>query len=138
MSSREWLFRLEDILDALNRIQDYIKGLDIQQFEADQRTIDAVVRNLAIIGEAARHIPNSIIQEHPVIPWKYMRDMRNILIHEYFGIDTGIIWQTITQDLPMLLSAAVNKNYPPKPTESNLEAQLWTARPLLFLHVFLP
>lgn len=104
MSSREWLFRLEDILEALERIHGYVKGLDLQQFEADQRTIDAVVRNLEIIGEAARHIPDSITQEYPLIPWRYMRDMRNILIHEYFGIDTGIIWQTIAQDLPVLQS----------------------------------
>ena len=104
MSSREWLFRLEDILDALERIQRYIQGLDLSKFEADQRTIDAVVRNLEIIGEAARHIPDSVIQEYPTIPWRHMRDMRNILIHEYFGLDTSIIWQTIAYDLPILKS----------------------------------
>jgi uncharacterized protein with HEPN domain len=92
MSSREWLFRLEDILDALENVQKYIEGLDLQQFKSDQRTIDAVVRNLEIIGEAARHIPNTIIQEYPHIPWKHIRDMRNVLIHEYFGVDISIIW----------------------------------------------
>lgn len=101
MSSREWLFRLDDTLDALRRIQSYIKGLNLQQFEEDQRTIDAVVRNLEIIGEAARHIPDSVLQEYPDIPWRYMR---NMLIDKYFGVDTGIIWQTITHDLPILQS----------------------------------
>lgn len=104
MSSREWLFRLEDILDALERIQNYIKGLDLVKFETDQKTIDAVVRNLEIIGEAARHIPDAVIQEYPNIPWRHMRDMRNILIHEYFGLDTSIIWETISYDLPILKS----------------------------------
>ncbi len=104
MSSREWFFRLEDILDALERIQQYTDGLNLQKFESDQRTIDAVVRNLEIIGEAARHIPEPLVQEYPLIPWKYMRDMRNLLIHEYFGIHTGIIWETITNDLPPLQS----------------------------------
>lgn len=102
MSSREWLFRLEDILDSLERIQNYIKGFDLHKFEVDQRTMDAVIRNLEIIGEAARHIPESIVEEYPNIPWRHIRDMRNILIHEYFGIDTTIIWQTITYDLPRL------------------------------------
>jgi uncharacterized protein with HEPN domain len=102
MSSREWLFRLDDILDALGRIQQYTLNLDLQLFESDQRTIDAVVRNLEIIGEASRHVPESIVREYAHIPWKYMRDMRNILIHEYFGIHTEIIWQTIVHDLPPL------------------------------------
>ncbi|MBP9692870.1 MAG: DUF86 domain-containing protein [Alphaproteobacteria bacterium] len=104
MSSRDWLFRLEDILDALRLVQQYIKDLDFQQFESDQRTKDAVIRNLEIIGEAARHIPNFIVQEYPNIPWRHIRDMRNILIHEYFGIDMDIIWQTLIHDLPFLQS----------------------------------
>lgn len=108
MSSREWLFRLEDILEALERIQRYSVGLDLQQFATDQRTFDAVIRNLQIIGEAARHIPNSILQQYPDVPWRHMQDMRNILIHEYFGIDVGIIWQTIVHDLPTLRSQLEN------------------------------
>jgi uncharacterized protein with HEPN domain len=104
MSSREWLFRLEDILDALERIDEYIQGLDLQTFEADQRTIDAVVRNLEIIGEAARHIPGFIVQAYPTVPWRHIRDMRNLLIHEYFGVDLKIIWRTISYDLPFLRS----------------------------------
>ncbi len=91
MSFREWLFRVDDILDALVRIQQYIHGFDLQKFESDQRTIDAVIRNLEIIGEAARHIPEFITSEYDDIPWRYMKDMRNILIHEYFGVHTEII-----------------------------------------------
>jgi hypothetical protein len=102
MSSRDWLFRVDDILEAIERIHYYTSDLDLKKFQEDQRTIDAVVRNLEFIGEAARHIPNSICTSRPEIPWKNMRDMRNLLIHEYFGIHTGIIWETINQDLPYL------------------------------------
>ena len=61
-----------------------------------------MVRNLEIIGEAASHIPATIIEKYPDVQWKYMKGMRNILIHEYFGINTEIIWQTIKRDLPLL------------------------------------
>jgi uncharacterized protein with HEPN domain len=102
MSSREWIFRLDDILNALERVEEYTKGLDFKKFEADQRTIDAVIRNLEVVGEAARHIPEVITVDYPSVPWRSLRDMRNILIHEYFGIHTEIIWETICQDLPDL------------------------------------
>ena len=102
MSSRDWFFRIEDILDALGRINQYIQGIDLDQFKSDQRTIDAVVRNLEIIGEATRHIPEPIIQNHHQIPWKYMMGMRNLLIHEYFGVNVEILWQTVKHDLPPL------------------------------------
>ena len=118
MSSRLWLFRLEDILDSLERIQQYIQDINLQEFKSDQRTIDAVVRNLEVIGEAARYIPESIVEEYPDVPWKYMRDMRNVLIHEYFGIHTEIIWQTITHDLP-LLKTQLKKIIRDKPPKSN-------------------
>lgn len=104
MSSRDWLFRLDDILESLERINEYTEGLNLQDFEEDQRTIDAVVRNLEIIGEGTRLIPNFIEKEYPTVPWRHMRDMRNILIHEYFEVDIEIIWQTISQDLPFLKS----------------------------------
>jgi uncharacterized protein with HEPN domain len=79
MSSREWMFRLEDILDALERIHQYTHEIDFGKFKSDQRTIDATIRNLEVIGEAARHVPGSITQEYSEIPWKYMIGMRNLL-----------------------------------------------------------
>ena len=102
MSSRVWFFRIEDILEALGRIDQYTQGIDFDQFKSDQRTIDAVVRNLEIIGEAASHIPELIIQNNHQIPWKYMKAMRNLLIHEYFGVNVEILWQTVKHDLPPL------------------------------------
>jgi uncharacterized protein with HEPN domain len=90
------------MLEALERINLYCEGLNLQSFMQDQRTIDAVIRNLEIIGEAVKHVPEDIIQEYPSIPWQLIKGMRNILAHEYFGVDNEILWQTITQDLPPL------------------------------------
>ena len=101
--SREWRFRLEDILSAAERILEYTQGMDAKTFAQDQRTVDAVIRNLEIIGEAARHIPPEVKEKFPELPWEEMRAMRNMLIHEYFGVDLWIIWQTIQQDVPSLI-----------------------------------
>ena len=101
MPPRDWRLRVEDILDAADRIEAYIAGLDFGQFQADRKTVDAVIRNLEVIGEAAGHLSRA--QEVPCdIPWTDVSGMRNILIHEYFGVDLGIVWQTITVDLPLL------------------------------------
>ena len=103
MSPRDWKYRLEDIVDALNTVALYIKGMDYQEWESDQKTIDAVVRNIEIIGEAATHVPEMIQQQNPNVPWEQMRGIRNMLIHEYFGVDIEIVWKTASQDLPILL-----------------------------------
>jgi len=95
-------FAWKDILGAIANIENYVAGLDFDQFRADQKTVDAVVRNLEVIGEATRHLSTN--QEAPPvdIPWTDIAGMRTILVHEYFGVDLTIIWQTITQDLPAL------------------------------------
>ena len=104
MPPRDWRLRVEDILDAAANIQTYIAGLTFDQFQTDRKTVDAVVRNLEVIGEAARHLV-ALRQDLPGdIPWSDVAGMRNILTHEYFGVDLGIVWQTITGDLPMLRS----------------------------------
>lgn len=78
------------------------RGLTFDQFQSDEKTIDAVVRNLEMIGEAVRHLM-TISDELPVvIPWADIAGMRNILVHEYFGVDLQIVWQTASKDLPML------------------------------------
>jgi uncharacterized protein with HEPN domain len=71
-------------------------------FENDDKSIDAVLRNLEIIGEAARHIPREVRERFPDIPWAEMQTMRNIVIHEYHGVNLRIIWQTVERDLPLL------------------------------------
>jgi uncharacterized protein with HEPN domain len=98
----EWWLRVQDIIDSLDRVSNYLSGMNSEMFEQDHRTRDAVVWNLAVIGEAARLVPVEIQEENPNIPWAKMRGMRNVLMHEYFGIDDGIVWETATRDLPRI------------------------------------
>ena len=102
MSPRSWKFRIDDINDALDRIFQYVQGLDYVDWLKDQKTIDAVIRNLEVIGEAAAKVPQEIQDKYSDIPWYQMKGMRNILIHEYFGVDNEMLWNTIQDDLPKL------------------------------------
>jgi uncharacterized protein with HEPN domain len=83
---------------------EYTRNLDFENFKSDTKAVDAVVRNFEIIGEAAAHMPEEIVAGHPEIPWQDMRDMRNVLAHEYFGINEKIVWNTIQDDLSLVLS----------------------------------
>ena len=101
MPPREWKFRLQDILEEIDRIYRYTQDMDYGAWQRDEKTVDAVIRNLEIIGEAASHIPAEIEEKYYKIPWKEMRGIRNILAHEYFGVDLEVIWRTIQEDLPL-------------------------------------
>lgn len=103
MPPRRWDIRIHDILPSIAKIQEYTNSLDSHSFQGDSKTVDAVVRNLEIIGEAARHVPEDITGKHPEIPWQDMSDMRNLLSHEYFGVNKKIVWDTVTNDLPALV-----------------------------------
>jgi len=110
---RDWRLRLEDILEALGAIEAYVRGMTYDAFLVDRRTIDAVVRNLEVIGEAARHIPPDVRDRFPDVAWADMSDMRNVLIHQYFGVDLPIVWKTVQSDLPPLaplLRAVLNQS----------------------------
>ncbi|MEK6646159.1 MAG: DUF86 domain-containing protein [Candidatus Firestonebacteria bacterium] len=102
MSKRESRLYLEDIKDSIGKIERYIKDLSFDEFTEDDKTIDAIVRNLSIIGEAARNIPEDIKLKNPDIAWIEIIGMRNKITHEYFGIDEDILWKTIKEDLPIL------------------------------------
>lgn len=102
MPPREWRIRIEDILGAIDLVREYTEGMDRGTFGADRRTVDAVVRNLIIIGEAANHVPDEVVAAHPGIPWARMRGMRNLAVHEYFGVDDDVLWDTVTGNLPEL------------------------------------
>ena len=102
MPPRDWTFRIEDILAAIEKIGRYTEGLNFEAFAADDRTVDAVIRNLEIIGEAATHIPQEIQLHYPDLPWSEMRGIRNLLIHEYFGVSLPILWETARKNLPPL------------------------------------
>ncbi len=96
---------LKDILQAIKKIEKYTKGLSLAVFKQDSLIKDAVLRNLSIIGEAANHIPSSTKKSIVDIEWRKIIDLRNILIHEYFGIDDEIIWDVVENKLPELKRA---------------------------------
>ncbi len=99
---RDWRFRVRDILAAVRAVAAYTEGMTFEDFVADGRTRDAVVRNLLTLGESVRWIPDVILEAHPAVPWRTMRGVRNVVVHEYFGVDDAILWQTVQGDLPPL------------------------------------
>jgi len=103
MPPREWTFRIQDILDAMGKIQRYTSGSNLEAFENDEELIDAVVHNLTVIGEAANHVPSEITARETGIPWRQMIDLRNYSVHAYWNLRPAVIWDTIQNDLPPLL-----------------------------------
>lgn len=99
---------LNDILESITDIEDFTKGMTFEGFSKDRKTIKAVVRSLEVIGEAGNKIPENIQESYSEIPWPEIVGMRNRLIHEYFGVDIDIVWQTISEDLGHL-KAVVKK-----------------------------
>lgn len=102
MSERNTILYLSDIREAIEKIDEFVKPMSFEAFSRDARTIDAVVRNIEVIGEAARHIPENLRLAYPTVPWKQIVGARAKVVHEYFGIDIEIIWKTIQEDLPIL------------------------------------
>lgn len=102
--TRDARLYLSDILESITKIQRYTEDLTFEGFAANSMIIDAVVRNLEIIGEAANHIPDDILSMYPEVPWFEMKGMRNIMAHEYFRVDLKIVWMTIRESLPSLVS----------------------------------
>ena len=100
MKTKNHRLYLEDILEALEKIQRYVKGLNYDTFAKNDMAVDAVIRNLEIIGEAAKNLPEDIKNKNADIPWKRMIGLRNIAVHEYFGVDLSIIWEVVTKNLP--------------------------------------
>ena len=103
MPARGWSLRINDILDAIAAIEGFTQGMDLATFAGDRRTIDAVLHNLMAIGEGANHVPDDVVLAHPEIPWRDMRDMRNVVVHEYFGVNKEIIWDTVCLNPPPLV-----------------------------------
>ncbi len=104
MSKRQPYLLIEDIIDSGNKILEYTKGLTFEEFTKDSKTIDAVIRNFEIIGEAANRLPDSFKEEHTQIDWHRIRGFRNRIVHDYFGIDYEIVWQIKEGFLPQTLS----------------------------------
>ncbi len=102
MSNRPINLLLSDIIESIDRVTQYIEGMSFDSFSSDQRSVDAVVRNLEIIGEAANRLPDDFKEKHSQVEWYKVVGLRNRIIHDYFGIDLQIIWQIIHVDLPLL------------------------------------
>lgn len=105
MSERDIQLYLDDILDSGNAIMEYVKGMSSDDFYNDRKTYSAVVREFEIIGEAVGNLPDGIKQRRAEVEWQDIKDFRNLLIHEYFGVDLEIVWKVIHDDLPVLMNA---------------------------------
>jgi len=105
VSPRDWHERIQDILDAIAEIQTFTRGMDFDTFRADAKTLKAVELDFIVIGEAANQIPDEVEEMYPQVPWSLMRAMRNRLVHVYFSVDEHLLWQTVQNDLTVLVPA---------------------------------
>jgi uncharacterized protein with HEPN domain len=101
--SREYRLYLEDMRVSCEKVLRYTRGLTFEQFVQDEKTFDAVVRNLEIIGEAAKQIPVDMRARYPQVEWRKIAGLRDVIAHEYFGIDEDILWDVVGNRVPALL-----------------------------------
>lgn len=101
--NREWRFYLDDMIGFAQKVQLYTEGMAQADFTASGLNYDATLRNLELIGEVATHIPDTVREAHPEVPWRLIIATRNRLIHAYLGIDDDTIWSIIQDDIPSLL-----------------------------------
>jgi len=105
MSERDFRLYLVDILDSGSAVLAFVKDLSFEEFCNDRKTSSAVIREFEIIGEAIGKLPDELKQKRPDVEWQDIKDFRNLLIHEYFGVDMEIVWKVIQEDLPVLMNA---------------------------------
>lgn len=100
--SREIIDYIDDLLTSVIDIEEFIRGMTYEKFAKDKKTFNAVIRSLEVLGEAAKHIPKSFRQKYPDIPWDKMAGMRDVLIHDYMGVDVKTVWKVASERLPEL------------------------------------
>ncbi len=105
LQERDFTQFLQDILDAIDDVEGFIKEMEFNEFSGDKKTIYAVMKALEIIGEAKKNLPDTLKNEYPDIPWKFMAGIRDKVVHVYFVVDIPIIWSTAKKDLPSLKSS---------------------------------
>ena len=103
MSKRQPALLIEDILESCNKILEYTSDMSFEEFTSDSKTIDAVIRNFEIIGEAANRLPEEFKQEHSSVDWHKIRGFRNRIVHDYMGIDYSIVFEIKMNFLPQLI-----------------------------------
>jgi uncharacterized protein with HEPN domain len=99
---REVTFLLQDIVDGIERIEEYVDGLSAADFAQDEKGQDAVLLRLQVIGQAVKSLPVDFRSAHPEVSWREAAGTRDVIVHEYFRIDLGLIWDTVHSDLPTL------------------------------------
>lgn len=120
MSRRSPDLLLADIMERVERIERHVAGMDLKAFLKDEKTIDAVVRNLEVIGEAANRMPLAFRTEHAEVPWRRIVGLRNRVIHAYFEVDLELVWEIVCNELPTLKSQ-VRGVVPERADESTAE-----------------
>lgn len=98
--TREYRDYLQDILNSVDETEEFTVDMDYEDFIRDRKTVNAVIRSLEVLGEAAKRVPEKVRQSAPSIPWKHMAGMRDKLIHEYSGVDLTIVWTVVREELP--------------------------------------
>lgn len=99
---RDHRLYLKDILEAMEAIEEFVGGIELEELKQDDKTSSAVIRKFEIIGEATKGVPEDIRQRYPDVPWREMAGMRDKLIHFYFGIDYNLVWQAIKSRIPQI------------------------------------
>lgn len=91
------------MLESIEKVGRFTEDMSFEDFTGDEKTVDVVVHNISVIGEAARHVPEEIRERYPAVPWSEMRGTRNVIIHEYASVSIPIVWQTAKRNLPPLV-----------------------------------
>ena len=103
--SRDWRLYVDDMRQACRKVLRYTEGLDLERLRRDEKAYDAVVRNLEVIGEAAKHIPETVRARMPGIEWRKIAGLRDVIAHAYFGIDDAVLWDVVRNKVPALVEA---------------------------------